>query len=98
MPRSQNRGYTLFMQDYSEVPTDTGAHQHMSDNWQSTYTSRLHCVACGSHFEASTQQPRVRCPDCDTVGYPDRAGRNLVSTDWDCLDCGTRNPEITNFC
>jgi predicted RNA-binding Zn-ribbon protein involved in translation (DUF1610 family) len=98
MPRSVDRGYTLRMQEFSEVPTDTGAHQNMTENWQSAATSTLHCVACGAQFEASAQQPRVRCPICGTVGYADRAGRNLVSTDWDCLACGTRNPEITNFC
>jgi predicted RNA-binding Zn-ribbon protein involved in translation (DUF1610 family) len=86
------------MQDYSEVPTDTGPHNHYPDDWQGDYTSTLFCIACGSQFEVSSQQPRVRCPVCGTVGYTDRAGRNLVSTDWDCLDCGTRNPETTNFC
>jgi hypothetical protein len=98
MPRLQNRGYTLFMQDFSEVPTDTDSHTQRSADWQSGYISTLLCIACGSQFEASVQQPRLRCPFCETVGYPDRAGRNLVSTAWECLECGANNPETTNFC
>jgi hypothetical protein len=87
------------MQDYSEVPTNTEAQPQPPENWAGPPNSHmLLCVACGSRFEASPQQPRVRCPICGTVGYPDRAGRNLVSTAWECLACGTRNPETTNFC
>jgi len=55
------------------------------------------CIACGG-LTPGSHQPRIRCQECGTVGYVDRASRNLVPVSWDCLHCGTRNDGSTNFC
>lgn len=43
-------------------------------------------------------QPRLRCPHCATLGYPDRAGRHLLSLAWECPACGAVNEGLFNFC
>lgn len=43
-------------------------------------------------------QPRLRCPHCRMLGYPDRAMHNLLPLDWDCPNCGAANAVSTNFC
>ncbi len=58
----------------------------------------LTCVHCGGTFEMPAWQPRLRCPHCWTLGYPDRAGRNLLPLEWECAACGATNDGSTNFC
>lgn len=43
-------------------------------------------------------QPRLRCPHCRMLGYPDRAMHNLLPLGWDCPSCGAPNAASTNFC
>lgn len=67
--------------------------------WGQPETStEITCTQCGSQFDVPAWQPRIRCPHCRTVGYPDRSGRNLLSLDWDCLSCSAKNPGSVNFC
>lgn len=40
----------------------------------------------------------MRCPQCEILGYPDRAGRNLLPLDWECQSCGALNDARFNFC
>lgn len=61
-------------------------------------TRILRCLNCNFHIQTHPTHPRVRCPECDVIGYPDRAGRNLVPIAWECLKCGTRNDGMRNFC
>ncbi len=58
----------------------------------------LICAHCGHQFEAATWQPRLRCPQCHTLGYPDRAGRYLLPVGWECAACGAANDGLANFC
>ncbi|MBN1313378.1 MAG: zinc ribbon domain-containing protein [Anaerolineae bacterium] len=43
-------------------------------------------------------QPRLRCPHCRMLGYPDRAMNNLLPLGWECPACGAENAVTTNFC
>ncbi len=58
----------------------------------------LICVECGARVAADPAVPRLACPTCGAIGYPDRAGRNLIAIRWDCPSCGLRNDGLTNFC
>ena len=60
--------------------------------------SALVCVHCGGEFDVPNWQPRMRCPHCNTLGYPDRSGRNLLSLDWRCMHCESINDGSINFC
>ena len=84
------------MQNVPEIPTDTES--EYANDWQGEPYSTLVCLACGAQFDTPVHQPRIRCPECGEIGYSDRAGRNLVSTGWDCLSCGARNDGLKNFC
>jgi hypothetical protein len=57
----------------------------------------LTCAHCGETFDAPPW-PRIRCPYCGVLGYPDRAGLNLLPLSWECRVCGTVNDGTTNFC
>ncbi len=61
-------------------------------------SAQLVCLACGGVFHAARWQPRLRCPHCATLGYPDRAGRHLLSLAWECPTCGATNEGLFNFC
>lgn len=63
-----------------------------------TTLDTLTCVSCGCVFEPPQWQPRLRCPQCEVLGYPDRAGRNLLPLDWECQSCGATNDARFNFC
>jgi hypothetical protein len=58
----------------------------------------LVCARCGGGFSMWLWQPRLRCPHCRTLGYPDRAMHNLLPLGWDCPACGAENDVSTNFC
>lgn len=58
----------------------------------------LTCASCGGKVELPFWQPRARCPHCDSIGYPDRALRNLLPMGWDCPACGAHNDGQANFC
>ena len=58
----------------------------------------LHCASCGTTVELALWQPVVRCPHCEKLVYPDRSLRNLLPLGWNCLECGTLNDGLTNFC
>lgn len=60
--------------------------------------SAITCAQCGKPFDVDVQLPRMRCPHCRALGYPDRAGVNLLSLNWDCPACGETNDGLTNFC
>lgn len=49
-------------------------------------------------FEPPAWQPRLRCPHCGTLGYPDRSGHNLLSLAWECPACGATNDGSASFC
>lgn len=57
----------------------------------------LICVRCGESFEAP-DWPRLHCPHCHVLGYPDRAGTHLLPLGWECPACGSYNDGQTNFC
>jgi hypothetical protein len=57
----------------------------------------LSCAHCGETFDAPPW-PRIRCPYCGVLGYPDRAGLNLLPLSWECQACGAVNDGTTNFC
>src|SRR5687768_11430523 len=59
---------------------------------------RLMCLACAEPFDAPIHKPRLRCPSCSAIGYPDKAGRNMVTVGWECFQCGAWNTGRTNFC
>ena len=79
------------MEETSDGPIDT------NDEWVESGRTLL-CLACADPFEAPINRPRLRCPSCSAIGYPDKAGRNLVSVGWECLQCGAWNTGRTNFC
>jgi hypothetical protein len=56
------------------------------------------CVRCGGQIRADWLAPRMCCPHCGAIGFPDRAGHNLLTLDWDCPACGAPNDGRTNFC
>lgn len=58
----------------------------------------LICARCGGGFSMWLWQPRLRCPHCRMLGYPDRAMHNLLPLGWDCPTCGAANAASTNFC
>ncbi len=58
----------------------------------------LICARCGGGFSVWLWQPRLRCPHCRMLGYPDRAMHNLLPLGWDCPNCGAANAASTNFC
>lgn len=58
----------------------------------------LICARCGGGFSMWQWQPRLRCPHCRMLGYPDRAMHNLLPLGWDCPNCGADNPASINFC
>jgi predicted RNA-binding Zn-ribbon protein involved in translation (DUF1610 family) len=60
--------------------------------------SGMTCASCGGRIDVNTWQPRIRCPHCDTLGYPDRSGRNLLPRTWTCHNCGAQNDGSLNFC
>ena len=60
--------------------------------------SSLLCVHCGETFRVSFLFPRMRCPHCGTIGYPDRAGLSLLPVGWECPSCGDWNDGLCNFC
>ncbi|NDJ52324.1 MAG: zinc ribbon domain-containing protein, partial [Chloroflexi bacterium] len=41
---------------------------------------------------------RMRCPHCDTLGFPDDTLRNLLPLGWTCQTCGEPNEGLTTFC
>jgi Double zinc ribbon len=64
----------------------------------STGPLSLNCASCGGQVELPFWEPQARCPHCNTLGYPDRALRNLLPLGWDCPTCGAANDGRTNFC
>ncbi|MGF1507050.1 MAG: hypothetical protein ACFB51_18240 [Anaerolineae bacterium] len=56
------------------------------------------CMSCGQSFSADLWLPWMRCPHCDTIGYPDHAGFHLMPLNWLCQECGHDNDGLTNFC
>jgi hypothetical protein len=58
----------------------------------------LTCRSCGGQVELPFWEPQARCPHCNTLGYPDRALRNLLPLGWDCPTCGATNDGRVNFC
>ncbi len=56
------------------------------------------CANCGGRIDVDSWQPRIRCPHCGTLGYPDRSGRNLLPLNWTCKSCNAQNDGSTNFC
>ena len=58
----------------------------------------LTCSNCGGVFEVAVWQPRLCCPHCGMIGYPDRAGFNLLSAGWECPSCGAPNNGMLPFC
>jgi len=58
----------------------------------------LICAHCGGGFGMWLWQPRLRCPHCRMLGYPDRAMHNLLPLGWECPACGAENAVATNFC
>jgi hypothetical protein len=61
-------------------------------------SAEVHCMACDHTFAASLWQPRMCCPHCEVVGYPDQAGYNLIPLTWLCPQCEHENKGMTNFC
>jgi hypothetical protein len=56
------------------------------------------CANCGGQIDVDSWQPRIRCPHCETLGYPDRSGRNLLPLSWTCKSCNAQNDGSANFC
>jgi hypothetical protein len=69
----------------------------VQENQQPT-TARLSCTHCGQTISGVLPMPRMRCPHCGSLGFPDRAGLNLLTLDWECPACGAINDGTTNFC
>ncbi len=59
---------------------------------------QIKCTNCQHLFSEERWQPRLRCPNCDVLGYPDRAGLNLLPLQWECPSCQAENRGTTNFC
>lgn len=77
----------------------TVSHPHTAAIWSPVgKPSVLVCVACGGTFQVPDWQPRLRCPHCTALGYPDRAARHLLPLGWECPSCGAANDGLFNFC
>lgn len=61
-------------------------------------TGQIICMACGNLFAVSSWRPRLRCPACNALGYPDRAQMHLLPLQWECAHCHAINSGKTNFC
>lgn len=81
------------MSDQMTSPKEYISSKALKDN-----DPRIRCTNCQHLFSAQQWQPRLRCPNCDVLGYPDRAGLNLLPLGWECETCHAQNSGMHNFC
>lgn len=78
--------------------TQTQPREYISSQALKGDEPQIRCGNCQHLFTADQWQPRLRCPNCDVLGYPDRAGLNLLPLGWTCQHCSAHNSGSTNFC